>query len=124
MGLAVNTLLILCWPCAPRVWLTQVAKGDELHLAVLQPAGLDQLLRPQLGRPWHLPRVRAARATHRALPHHAPSPRCTAEPVRHVWRRYTLHTQHPSGEQYADYLAELARAAKMTVELRTEVLYL
>ena len=34
---------------------------------------------------------------------------------------YTLHSQHPSGEQYADYLTELAEAAKLSVKLRTEV---
>ena len=35
---------------------------------------------------------------------------------------YSLHAQHPSGEQYADYLAELADAAGLRVKLRTEVL--
>jgi putative flavoprotein involved in K+ transport len=35
---------------------------------------------------------------------------------------FSLHTQHPSGAQYADYLSELAEAAKLSVKLRTEVL--
>uniref|UniRef100_A0A7S0LH77 Uncharacterized protein n=1 Tax=Coccolithus braarudii TaxID=221442 RepID=A0A7S0LH77_9EUKA len=35
---------------------------------------------------------------------------------------FTLHAQHPSGEQYADYLSELAEAAKLNVKTRTEVL--
>ena len=30
-----------------------------------------------------------ARATHGALPHRAPSPRCTAESVHHVWHRWS-----------------------------------
>jgi len=36
---------------------------------------------------------------------------------------YTLHAQHPSGAQYADYLAELAGLARIRdrVQLRTEV---
>jgi len=35
---------------------------------------------------------------------------------------YTLHAQHPSGTQYADYINEIAEAAKLNVQLRTEVL--
>jgi putative flavoprotein involved in K+ transport len=35
---------------------------------------------------------------------------------------YTLHAQHPSGEQYANYLAELAEAANLNVKTRTEVI--
>jgi thioredoxin reductase len=35
---------------------------------------------------------------------------------------YTLHAQHPSGAQYADYLHELANEAKLHVMLRAEVL--
>merc|ERR1719223_976709 len=35
---------------------------------------------------------------------------------------FTLHTQHPTGAQFADYLAELAEAAKLNVKLSTEVL--
>ena len=34
---------------------------------------------------------------------------------------FSLHSQHPSGEQYADYLSELAEAAKLNVKTRTEV---
>ena len=35
---------------------------------------------------------------------------------------FSLHAQHPSGEQYADYLAELAEASKLSVKTSTEVL--
>ena len=35
---------------------------------------------------------------------------------------FTLHAQHPSGSQFADYLTELAEAAKLNVKTRTEVL--
>ena len=35
---------------------------------------------------------------------------------------FTLHAQHPSGSQFADYLTELAEAAKLNVKMRTEVL--
>ena len=35
---------------------------------------------------------------------------------------YTLHAQHPSGEQYANYLSELAMAAKLSIKLSVEVL--
>ena len=35
---------------------------------------------------------------------------------------YTLHAQHPSREEYATYLSELSKAAKMNVRLNTEVL--
>jgi len=34
---------------------------------------------------------------------------------------FSLHAQHPSGAQYADYLTELAQAASLNVKLRTEV---
>eukprot|EP00966_Prymnesium_polylepis_P201946 4678784-Prymnesium_polylepis.1 len=35
---------------------------------------------------------------------------------------YTLHAQHPSGAQYADYLSELAEAATLSVKTRTDVI--
>ena len=35
---------------------------------------------------------------------------------------YTLHAQHPSGGQYADYLSELAETSKQCVFTRTEVI--
>merc|ERR1719398_363629 len=34
---------------------------------------------------------------------------------------FSLHAQHPSGNQYADYLNALAKDAKLDVRLRTEV---
>ena len=34
---------------------------------------------------------------------------------------FSLHTQHPSGSQYADYLAGLAETAKLNVRTRTDV---
>ena len=34
---------------------------------------------------------------------------------------FVLHAQHPSGTQYADYLNELVKDAKLDVKLRTEV---
>ena len=35
---------------------------------------------------------------------------------------YSLHAEHPSGEQYADYLTWVAEVSKLQVKLRTEVI--
>jgi hypothetical protein len=37
---------------------------------------------------------------------------------------YTLHSQHPSGAQYADYLSELVELAGLRVQLKSDVLQL